>query len=138
MPGRRPHVLGIDDGPFDKLSDRDVPIAGTAIGMQADIRALIQQAIAEFGLDIPETDTPIELIDGYVGPGYGIAYPEAVETIQTVGKTEGILLDPTYTGKAMTAMLDLIRKGKLRLGATPVFLHTGGAFGLMPQRELFA
>jgi 1-aminocyclopropane-1-carboxylate deaminase/D-cysteine desulfhydrase-like pyridoxal-dependent ACC family enzyme len=114
-----------------------VPIAGTAEGMQADVRRLVNQAITDFGLGLTEEDTPIELIDGYVGEGYGIAYPEAIDTIRTVAQTEGVLLDPTYTGKAMTAMLDLIRRHEVRPDSTPVFLHTGGAFGLMPQRELF-
>ena len=47
-----------------------------------------------------------------------------------LGKLEGILLDPVYSGKAMAGMIDLIRKGEFRKSETIVFLHTGGAVGL--------
>ena len=50
--------------------------------------------------------------------------------VRLVARTEGILLDPVYSGKAMAGMIDLIRKGVLAKGETIVFLHTGGAVGL--------
>jgi D-cysteine desulfhydrase len=52
-------------------------------------------------------------------------------------RREGILLDPTYTSKAFCGFADAIRNGGVRAGATPVFVHTGGAFGLMARRDLF-
>lgn len=62
--------------------------------------------------------------DGFIGAGYGIPSPAAAEAIRAVGRCEGILLDPTYTGKAMAALSALIAAGKLE--GPLVFIHTGG------------
>ena len=81
---------------------------------------------------------PIEVIDGYVGPGYGRATSEVFETIREVARLEGIILDPVYTGKAFNAMLREIRSGRLEGMSDIVFIHTGGMLGLFPQKqELF-
>jgi D-cysteine desulfhydrase len=115
-----------------------IAVSDTVESLTNDIRDLERQTVAEFKLALSESDTPIELLDGFIGEGYAIPYPEAVETVRLLARTEGLLLDPTYTAKAMTGMLATIRNGGVRRGATPVFLHTGGAFGLMARRDLFA
>jgi L-cysteate sulfo-lyase len=66
----------------------------------------------------------------YVGAGYGLPTPGMMEALELVARTEGILLDPVYSGKAMAGLIDLIRKGKFTKGQDIVFLHTGGAVGL--------
>jgi L-cysteate sulfo-lyase len=66
----------------------------------------------------------------YVGEGYGLPTPGMMEALELVARTEGILLDPVYSGKAMAGLIDLIRKGQFTKGQTIVFLHTGGAVGL--------
>lgn len=114
-----------------------VPICDSVEYFQREIRTLVQATIERYGLDIGDTQTPIELIDGFIGEGYAIPYPEAIETIRYVARREGLVLDPTYTGKAVTAMLATIRRGGLRPGAVPVFVHTGGAFGLLARCDLF-
>jgi L-cysteate sulfo-lyase len=53
-----------------------------------------------------------------------------VEAVQMVARTEGIFLDPVYSGKGMAGLIDLIRKGEFKSGQTVVFLHTGGSTGL--------
>ncbi len=116
---------------------RGVPVSDSIGYFQTELRRLERQTVAEFGLELAESDTPIELIDGFIGEGYAMPYPEEIETIRLLARTEGILLDPTYTGKAMTGMLATIRSGGVRPDAVPVFIHTGGAFGLMARRELF-
>jgi len=62
----------------------------------------------------------------YVGEGYGIPTPEAVDMIKLMARTEGIFLDPVYTCKAMAAVADHINKSELTASDTVVFLHTGG------------
>lgn len=80
----------------------------------------------------------IRIIDGYVGPGYGLNVPEHLEVIKKVAQREGLILDPVYTGKAMTGLLTEIEKGKLFTPEDKVlFIHTGGHFGLFPARERF-
>jgi L-cysteate sulfo-lyase len=66
----------------------------------------------------------------YVGEGYGLPTPGMMEALELVARTEGILLDPVYSGKAMAGLIDLIRKGQFTRGQNIVFLHTGGAVGL--------
>ncbi len=63
---------------------------------------------------------------GYVGEAYAVPTREGVEAIKLVATTEGILLDPIYTGKAMAAVIDDIRKGVLGSSDTVIFVHTGG------------
>ena len=64
--------------------------------------------------------------ESYIGPGYGIATPGCVEAIRLLATSEGILLDPVYTGKAMAGMIGHIRCGSIDSGETVLFLHTGG------------
>jgi D-cysteine desulfhydrase len=77
---------------------------------------------------------PISIIEGYVGPGYGHATSEVFETIRKVAALEGIILDPVYTGKAFNGMLKELNNGRFDHLSDIVFIHTGGIFGLFPQR----
>lgn len=85
-------------------------------------------------------DLPRELVrceDEYVGPGYAIPTPEMVEAVKLLARTEGILLDPVYTGKAMAGLIGLVRKGTFRPEDRVLFLHTGGAPALYTYAETF-
>lgn len=89
----------------------------------------------------PDFDTGslnTRVIDGYVGPGYAIADQAVFETIALLAKLEGLVLDPVYTGKAFHGMLSEIRQGRFEGASDIVFVHTGGSFGLFPQRGGFA
>ncbi|MCH7729775.1 MAG: D-cysteine desulfhydrase family protein [Planctomycetes bacterium] len=67
------------------------------------------------------------LVDGdFVGPGYGIPTRECMDAIALLARTEGILLDPSYTGKAMAALIDHVRAGRYGSDESIVFIHTGG------------
>ncbi|MHC4684597.1 MAG: pyridoxal-phosphate dependent enzyme [Planctomycetota bacterium] len=77
-------------------------------------------------LGIKFTSDEIIVYDEYRGKGYGVVSNECVEAIRLVAQTEGILLDPVYTGKAMAGLIDLIRKGRFTSNDTVVFMHTGG------------
>lgn len=114
-----------------------VPVSDSVAYFRKEIRYLVDRTIQEYEFDISEAQTPVELIDGFIGEGYAIPYPEAIETTRLLARREGVLLDPTYTAKGMTGLLATIRHGGLRAGAVPVFVHTGGAFGLMARRDLF-
>ncbi len=78
---------------------------------------------------------PINVIDGYVGAGYAQAGAEVFDTIQRVAEQEGLILDPVYTGKGFHGMLDQLQQGHFNDSEDIVFVHTGGIFGLFPQRE---
>lgn len=66
----------------------------------------------------------------YVGPGYGLPTPGMVEAVALLARTEGILLDPVYSGKGMDGLIDLIRKGHFSKDSDIVFVHTGGSAAL--------
>jgi L-cysteate sulfo-lyase len=74
----------------------------------------------------------------HVGPGYGQSTPEMVDAIRLLARTEGILLDPVYSGKGMAGLIALIRAGRFRKDENVVFLHTGGSVGLFAYEALFA
>lgn len=80
---------------------------------------------------------PVTTVDGYVGPGYGEAEAPVYETIALLARSEGIILDPVYTGKAFHGLLQELRHGTLRGARDVVFIHTGGLFGLFPHRTRF-
>lgn len=77
----------------------------------------------------------INVIDGYVGAGYAKASEDIFNTIKKVATLEGLILDPVYTGKAFYGMLDQIKLGLFDDTEDIIFIHTGGIFGLFPQRE---
>jgi L-cysteate sulfo-lyase len=66
----------------------------------------------------------------YVGGGYGLPTPGMVEAVSLLARTEGILLDPVYSGKGMAGLIDLVRKGRFNRDQNIVFLHTGGSAAL--------
>jgi D-cysteine desulfhydrase len=76
----------------------------------------------------------VNVIDGYVGSGYAIASAEVFAVIRQLARMEGLVLDPVYTGKAFYGMIDKIKLGLFDDASDIVFLHTGGIFGLFPQR----
>jgi len=83
----------------------------------------------------------IKTVEGYLGPGYGIAGPEIFETIRQVASSDGVFLDPVYTGKAFHGMVSELRKGingALAGARNVVFVHTGGLFGIFPQQQNFS
>ncbi|GMG88275.1 D-cysteine desulfhydrase family protein [Biformimicrobium ophioploci] len=71
----------------------------------------------------------------YIGPGYGVAGEDVFSTIRELAALEGIVLDPVYTGKAFHGLLRDIELGRYEGCRDLVFIHTGGLFGLFPQRE---
>jgi 1-aminocyclopropane-1-carboxylate deaminase/D-cysteine desulfhydrase-like pyridoxal-dependent ACC family enzyme len=90
-------------------------------------------------LGAPSSVTAEDLIndENYIGPGYGIATPGCVEAIHVLACSEGIVLDPVYTGKAMAGMIDHIRRGEIDPGETVLFLHTGGTPALFAHVDDF-
>lgn len=73
----------------------------------------------------------------YVGDGYGVPTPGMVEAVALLAQTEGLLLDPVYTGKGMAGLIDLVRKGRFRQDENVVFLHTGGSVALFGYPSTF-
>jgi D-cysteine desulfhydrase family pyridoxal phosphate-dependent enzyme len=110
FPGR---ILGISvDKPADELTQT--------------IMALANQTAAWLGIDKKIESEDVLVNDAYCQAGYGILQPAEVEAIRLFARTEGILLDPVYTGRAAAGLIDLIRKGFFSPDETVLFWHTGG------------
>ncbi len=86
------------------------------------------------GLDTALESGDLDTIIGYTGDDYGIPSDGVFEAIHLVAKTEGIILDPNYTGKSMSALIGEIRAGNLDPETPVVFIHSGG----LPQTFAFA
>jgi len=77
------------------------------------------------------------LSNEYVGEGYGIPNDQTLEMIKHLAKTEGVFLDPVYTGKAFTGLVEDIKQGKYSKGEPILFVHTGGIAGLFAYSNWF-
>lgn len=83
-------------------------------------------AAARLGLDVRISETDLRHHDGYAGPGYGVPTAEGVAAMRLIARTEGLITDPVYTGKALAGLVDDIRAGVIQSQDTVVFVHTGG------------
>lgn len=90
------------------------------------IAEIAAAAARRIGLQAEIAPEDIENERGFVGPGYGIPTPGAMAAIRRFAATEGVLLDPVYTGKGMAALLAHVESGRIPPGSDVVFVHTGG------------
>ena len=102
---------------------------------QEDLARMANEAAELLDLAVQLEPQDIDITGDYVGPGYGIPTPQCMEAIQLVARTEAILLDPSYTGKAMAALIDHVRGGKFSPDQSLVFIHTGGTPALFAYRD---
>ena len=93
----------------------------------AQIKQLIDETEETLGLNSKVTSNDIFVFDEYIGDGYTMPTSKGIEAIHLVAQTEGIFLDPIYTGKAMAGLTDLVKKGHIGLDQKVIFLHTGGS-----------
>lgn len=98
---------------------------------------LMAEFSAKFKVAVKIPRDSHNIINGYVGPGYALPYPELIETIKMAARTEALIIDPVYTGKAFHGLITELRKGRFPKDEPIVFIHTGGAFGLFPQKNEF-
>lgn len=111
-----------------------IPIAWEADRVRAYVTDLITRARARYGLevDVPHT---VRLIDGYQGAGRAEVRPAELATVVRIARTEGIVLDPVYTAKAFSGLLDALRREPGAFGRRICFIHTGGIFSIFPFRR---
>jgi D-cysteine desulfhydrase family pyridoxal phosphate-dependent enzyme len=103
--------------------------------LQAGVAAIATATIRRLGWAMAFGPTEVVAYDGYLGAGYAVMGEPEREAISLVARTEGILLDPVYTGRAMAGLIDLIRTGAFGKDETIVFWHTGGAAALFAYAE---
>jgi D-cysteine desulfhydrase family pyridoxal phosphate-dependent enzyme len=120
--GRKTKVIGITPIHWDV--DRSTDIARIA-GATAE----------RLGLDVTFRPEEIHNEDGFVGERYGVMTPECRQAMKLVARTEGIILDPVYSSKAMAGLIDHIHRKRIGENETVVFLHTGGTPALFAYAE---
>ncbi|MGH2355163.1 MAG: D-cysteine desulfhydrase family protein [Chloroflexota bacterium] len=87
---------------------------------------LASQTAELYGLPVRLAPDEVTVYDQYFGQGYALPTTAGMDAIRLVASTEGILLDPVYTGKTMAGLIDLARRGTFGPDDTVVFVHTGG------------
>jgi 1-aminocyclopropane-1-carboxylate deaminase/D-cysteine desulfhydrase-like pyridoxal-dependent ACC family enzyme len=95
----------------------------------------IEEASKKLGVEPCVLPEEIRNLEDYVGEGYGRVIPAAINAIKVVARTEGVFLDPLYSGRAMAGLLDLIQSGKVPAGEDLLFVHTGGNTALFAYHK---
>lgn len=103
--------------------------------LQAGVAAIATATIRRLGWEMTVAPAEVVAYDDYLGAGYAVMGAPEREAISLVARSEGILLDPVYTGRAMAGLIDLIRTGAFGKDETIVFWHTGGAAALFAYAE---
>ncbi len=125
------------------VSGADIPVLGIGVRAPKDrqeenVFNLAVETAALLGHRERVSRSMVVADCDYVGAGYGLIDQGVADALALAARTEGLLLDPVYTGKAMKGLIALARQGAFE-GQTVVFLHTGGAQGLFGyQGELGA
>ncbi len=109
----------------------DIPITGIGVSRDpADQEPLVwkeAQAVCDLlGLDLKVPREAVVSVGGYWQPKYSVPNQRMVEAVQMLARSEGLLLDPVYTGKIMAGLIGMAREGAIGAGERVLFLHTGG------------
>ncbi len=97
---------------------------------------LINETGERFGLGIHAEPEDVDLRGDYSGIGYDIPDEKTFESIYRLARSEGLFVDPCYTGKGFTGMLDMIETEKIPAGSNVLFLHTGGVPGIYSEQHV--
>ncbi len=113
--GHSTHFLGTPQSKMGHAEDSSARIAAAAA-----------EAAAHIGLESNADPARITVTDAYVGAGFGYPDQATLDTIRLLAGSEGILVDPTYSGKGFTCLVDQLRQGRFADSEDIVFVHTGG------------
>ncbi len=138
------------------LSGANMTPAGLALGLKAlghplrminiapirwaedratDIARVANATAERLGLEVRLRPEEIENHDAYIGERYGVVTAGCCEALRLAAGTEGLILDPVYSGKALAGLIDLVRQGRLAAGQRVIFVHTGGTPALFAYAQ---
>lgn len=109
-------------------------VLGADTGAMADPALAVARMVTELS-GHPQDAAALQIDRSLLGPGYGSVTDEVLEAMQLAARTEGVVLDPTYTARAMAGLVRAARDGDLERGHRTVFWHTGGLPGLLGHQE---
>jgi D-cysteine desulfhydrase family pyridoxal phosphate-dependent enzyme len=103
-----------------------ISVDKTAEHLRETVAALLAPTAEHLDLDLDLGPADVHVNDEYLGGGYAVLTGAEREALRLVARSEGILLDPVYTGKAMAGLMGMIRKGEIGGDEAVLFWHTGG------------
>jgi D-cysteine desulfhydrase family pyridoxal phosphate-dependent enzyme len=123
-----------------KLLAVDVKVLGVTVfadkvAASENIAELVNESAKLLRFDLSVSTGDVTIFDEYIKEGYGVLNEPVTEALKLVAETEGIFLDPVYTGKAMAALIDIIKQDFFKKEDNIAFLHTGGLPALFPHRN---
>jgi L-cysteate sulfo-lyase len=98
---------------------------------------LARRTMDHLGLGVEVARERVRANSDYVGPGYGLPTDAMRDAVTLAARLEGLLFDPVYSGKGLSGLIDLVRKGQFAGAQNIVFLHTGGSASLFGYPSLF-
>jgi D-cysteine desulfhydrase family pyridoxal phosphate-dependent enzyme len=104
--------------------------------LQAKLAVLASETADHLGLGLNFEPDEFIVNDEYCAAGYGVVTPTEKAALRLLAQTEGILVDPVYTGRALAGMIDLIGLGAFDATETVCFWHTGGTPALFAYGEM--
>src|SRR5262249_31142394 len=98
---------------------------------------MLRRTTDSFALDLPHRlgRDDVDFREDFVESAYGAVMPEGWEALRLLATTEGILLDPVYTAKAMAGLIHDARQGQIGPNDMVIFLHTGGLPAVFAYRD---
>jgi D-cysteine desulfhydrase len=122
------------------ISGAEAEVVGVSVSRSipdriARTREIMAESCELLDLAIPEAAPTIW--DGYVGPGYGMPTELSTRALELAARTEGLILDPVYTGKAFAGLIGEVEAGRVRPDELVVFVHTGGTPALFAETRLY-
>ena len=117
-----------------------IPVTGINVRrpraeQEANVHALCLDVAKLLDIEPPRRES-VTALDEWVGPGYALPTPAMIDSVRLLAASEGVLLDPVYTGKAMAGLIDLVRRGAFKKGENVLFLHTGGSPALYAYQSI--
>ena len=128
---------GLEIGKAEKKSKKEILAMSVLFKKEKAleyVRKEIKEGYEVLGKNLPEK-MDIIIDDSYLGEGYAIPDKRVIETIGLLGRHEGVILDPVYTGKAFGGLIDYIKLGKISRTENILFIHTGGYPGIVNMTE---
>ena len=115
-----------------------IRVTGVCVRRDATLQRLrisktCSQISALLDIESKVTDNDINLIDDFLAPGYGIPNSATLDAIVLGAQTEGLMLDPVYTGKAFAAVIAGAKSAAM--STSMLFIHTGGTPALFAYQD---
>ena len=112
-----------------------ISVSESAESLRKRVAQLATSAADLLQLKTDYSEMDVSVNDGYLGGGYGILGDVERNAIHVLGQTEGMLVDPVYTGRCLGGLIDMIRQSIFVKGQCVLFWHTGGTPALFAYGE---